>query len=184
MFFNYFPIESEVLNVYKTIDFGDIPESDQYNIHTPDGSESLMNIAYKYYGTIDDWWILYYFNKFNDPTFAVIPSTVVESTISYYVNLYKNYNISSIKDKMIIRECVIQFYIYKGKTYTDAISLANTNLSNPSNASDPIMISDLKDFLFIYVMEETTYSDPIKIPTLQVAFRMKSVMNSNQISWN
>ena len=184
MFFNYFPIENEILNIYKSIDFGDIPESDQYNIHTPDGSESLMNIAYKYYGTIDDWWILYYFNKFTDQSFAIIPSTVVESTITYYVNMYKNYDILSTKEQMTIRECIIQYYINKGNTYVDAIVLANENVSNSTNISDPIMISDLKDFLFIYIMEETTYSDPIKVPTLQVAFRMKAIMNSNQISWN
>lgn len=183
-FFNYFPIENEILNIYKELDFGTLPDSDLYILHVPTGSENLMSLSYRYYNTIDDWWIIYFFNKLQDPTFAILPQTVVDSTIKYYVDLYKNYEILDVRSKNKIKECLISYFMYLGNTYTEAIVNTNENLNNVINRSDPVTIAELKDFLNMYIMSETIYSDAIKIPNMQVVFRMRSVMNQKEISWN
>lgn len=182
-FFNYFPIENDILNTFKTIDWGNLLESDLYSLYTPSQYDNLMSISFKYYQNIDDWWIIYFFNKMTDNTFAILPISTVNGTIEYYISLMKNYADLDAKEKLKIKECIINFFIYQGQDYRTAIKSAIENLNNILYRTDPITVSEVKDFLFMHIMTDTTYSDPIKIPSLQVVYRMKAIMNQLEIDW-
>lgn len=181
--YDYFHIEDEVLNIYKNISWGQLLDSELYTLHTPSQYDNLMGLSYKYYQTVNDWWIIYYFNKMTDQTFGILSTSTINATIEYYINLMKTYDELSVKDKLLIKECIVNFYIHQGDTYEVAIQKATANLGNLTYRTDPVMISDLKDYLFMHIMSDTTYSDPIKIPQLQVVYRMKSIMNQYEIDW-
>jgi len=182
-YYEYFPIENTVINIYKNIDWGNLLASDLYELYTPTQYDNLMSIAFKKYQTINDWWVIYYFNKMIGSTFAILPTATINATIDYYINLLNNYSTLSVTEKLKIKECLVNFFIYGGDTYDVAIIKAIASLNDILFISDPLNISDLKDFLFMHIMSDTTYNDPIKIPNMQVVYRMKSIMNQYEIEW-
>ena len=184
-FFDYFPESNNVVNVFKNIDFGDILDSTNYVNYIPSPDENLMGIAYDHYKTIDDWWVLYYFNGLQDSLFAITTSNVLEETVSIYWNYVVEYNTTTVQmDRFVVEEIMREYYMNLGYDYKTAISMAIIKLADVLTATDVAFEIEFKKFITEYIVKTTTLSIPLKIPNAPVVYAMKTIMNNYRASWN
>jgi hypothetical protein len=182
-FVDYFPVNDNVVNMFKEIDFGDdILKSPDYTLYKPLETDNLMTISFKHYRNVDDWWVIYFFNNISDVTFSIINNNVINDTIDYYIGLVQDYDNISERLQNSIFEIVLQFFL-STNDFEEAVALTNNQLSTEENRNNVNFINDFKMSILEYVIEKTGVGDSIKIPDLSLVFKMKTIMNNKSIVW-
>jgi hypothetical protein len=180
----YYTNSGNIVDVFKTVDFTSVLESDQYQLYTPVDSDNLMSIAYKFYQNIDDAWVLYFFNQMQDSTFAIIPNSMIDLSVNSYIDMIINYDSISSKNKLLIQELIREYYIVDyGYDISKAVIATNLVLSSYINRVSLGFIEPIKGLLYEQLMLKEKVSQPIKVPTLSIVFQMKSIMNKYSIAW-
>jgi hypothetical protein len=90
-----------------------------------------MSLSYKFYGTVDDWWVIYYFNDFKDTTFALENARLLDSLITKHIKALQYYIFSNTDDKNLAGQGVDAFQ------YTIALILGANAGSAPTIPIDP-----------------------------------------------
>lgn len=183
-FFDYFSEFENILDVFKHIEFGDILESTDYTNHNPKPGENLMKIAYNYYRSVDDWWVIYEFNQLHDLFFSILTEDVLSHTVDAYWNRILNYGTLSEYEKNLIEEFLRFYYIDQGYTFLQSVSMSVGKLNDANTPSDYIFESSFKNFVVDYMVRTTTLSIPLKIPSSTVLLGMKAKMNNYKVSWS
>ena len=179
--FKYFDIEminnTEVVDIFKTIKL-DITTND-YTYHILTENENLMSISYKKYDTIDDWWIIYLFNKMNDVNFDIVNDNTIETSLDYYINNVWNYNVILAKEKQTTNHLIRSYYKSLDYSTIDSIKMANAILKNINND----FIFELRLFIKDTLINESYFNKQIKLPTQRVVFDIKNKMEALSEVW-
>ena len=175
MYFNYFPLENDILNVYKSIDLSELTISEDYTLYTPNEGDNLMLISYKYYDTIEDWWIIFLFNNLYDINFTFLTHETIIRTSEYYLNLINSYISLSDKDKAFIKNIVFEFY-RTFMTIEESIILTNQNLNSPTTT----FLNLFND----YIEKEVINGVTIKIPSTTLLLSIKNYLEQKSNEWS
>ena len=184
--FSYFNYDSsaKILDVFKTIDFSTVINSDDYTLYTPIDTDNLMSISYKFYNRVDDWWIIYFFNKMVDISFSIYTNTSVNLIIKYYSDLLLTYDSNTLQQNNELKETIILYYLEENNDVKLAIQKALTLLNDPISRTDTVFLSNYKDFIHTYIITNTTVMNPIKIPNTTLVFKIKNALKSQSVAWN
>lgn len=178
--FQYFDKEiingKEVVDIWKNFKI-EISTND-YSIHVLSEGENLMGISYKYYNTIDNWWILYIFNNMNNINFSFIQNETILNTLNKHRNDIINYNNLSLRRKAYISENVRNFYL-ESYSLEEAISKTNSLLLN----KDTNEINSFIDYLQSVILLDSFYNTKLKIPNIGVVKEIKNKMSEYSKLW-
>lgn len=183
--FSKFPTSSfGFLNIFKQLNFSDdLMQSDDYEIHEVSDTENLMTISYQYYDTVDDWWVLFKFNKLENYFFSIINETVINDTVVYYKNLIYDWSTITDDEKIKIKSLVRDYYYEKSRNIKDAIVKANDRLSTEAKREDDVFITDFTGFIYDDVITRSTFTTFIKVPSIQLVYKFKNELNNLSVSW-
>jgi len=171
---------STIKDLYKQVDFSDLLSSDDYIYHKIVESENLMNISYKYYKTIDNWWIIAMFNNINDINFFNPNNNTIDTTINDYLSKLINYYSLPEKEKAIIKALIRDYYLSLGNNTKESIINTNNSLLNITN----IFVSSFKEYLLKQILNESFYIKELKIPIDTLANKIKNRYDTYSVTWN
>jgi hypothetical protein len=182
MYFDYFDEELidsvNIVDVWKDVDIDEFIEDDNFEYHNLNEHENLMDLSFKYYDTIDNWWIIFLFNKFLDINFCMLQSKTIANTQDKYVYNLGNYNNIEKKEKDITKYIVRQFYL-TSNTLEESIILTNSALNNISST----LIDNIKEYIYNTLILESTYKQQIKIPNQITTYKIMNYMEKRSIEW-
>jgi hypothetical protein len=141
-----------------------------------------MSISYKFYKTIDNWWVIYYFNVLSDVTFAVISDDIIEDNINDIINMIKT--IPTKQERGVSKELLISYFYNNTLNFKESVAQANDFLAG--NRSDPTaeeFYALLKQYLNNYFIINQTYLTELKIPSITMIYQMKNRMNQYSDRW-
>ena len=96
-FFEYFNIESNITDVFKEFEFDSLDDNIyEYKLYSPIGGENLMDISYRFYDTIDNWWVLYFYNDMKDIMFNVGSNETIYNLVDQYIKSTRYYSGSPV----------------------------------------------------------------------------------------
>ncbi len=178
-FFNYYiKDDSNKLNVYKELEFNNL-DMKSYNIYKITEDDNLMNISHKFYGTIDDWWTIYLFNRMDSLLTSLPNDSFLFNIVDEIDDMVTNYNTLVQKDKNKIFTMVFDYF---RSSYDVLTSIEKTNSF--------LTLEDLeerykfKDYLFDYFLYYCKMNGEIKIPSLNNIYKMKQSMNNYNTIWS
>lgn len=178
----YYDQEDQIVDVFKQIDFGNIIETDQYELYQPLESDNLMSIAHRFYRNVDDAWILYFYNKMSDAMFSIVPRYIVDVSVEGYADNIIDYDDIAEHDQKICEELVREYYL-QDYDFAAASKKAIETLKSPSARVSTNFIIPFKDYLYEQIIVNEKISNPIKIPQMKVVLQMKAYMNRYSIAW-
>ena len=167
---------TDVKDIWKKLTFE--IELEDYQLYQIIDGDNLMNISYKFYNTINDWWVIYLFNGLNNINFDLLQSKVLDETIVKHKELVYNYNTISTKDKKYIETVVREYYLVDFEL-KEAIqkSILFLEVLNPD---------DIEDFI-IYVQDDilinSFYNKELKIPNTDTVMKIKNKMEDLSEFW-
>lgn len=184
--FKYFDTElvnnQSVVDVWKNIDFSKIKASTDYNFHTLNAQENLMDLAFKYYGTINDWWCIYIFNDLYDINFCILQEATITNTQNEYSYNVQNYtSITKIKQQYI--EYILREYYLVENDFEEAIRLTADRLSTAEKRNDVDFIDSFRVYIYDYLINQSSYRVQIKIPSQMVVYSMKTLLDKYEVQW-
>ena len=179
--FKYFDTEivnnKEIVDVFKKIDLG--ITTDKYTYHDLSENENLMDISFKYYANINDWWCIYLFNNMYDVNFDIISDLTIESSIEYYIYNLNNYALLPDKEKQITNQLVRTYYASIDYDIIDSIKMANESLKNV----DGEFIYEMTVFIKDTLINNSYFSKKLKIPKLSVVLDIKNKLEELSVLW-
>lgn len=179
---NYYDIvDSSTLDIWKNIDFGDTLESTDYQLYELSNYDNLMGLSYRFYNTIDDWWIIYLFNNIYDINFSLITDSVIQKTIAKKLYNVQNYNNLIAIDKLKTLELIRNFYLVDN-SLEDSIILTNNLLDSP--ITDDIFLKELSNYINIEIISNSFIKNKIKIPSFEIVLKMKNIMEEHSLTWS
>jgi hypothetical protein len=179
--FSYYDTEiwnnTEIVDIFKNLEL-DITTED-YNYHAPTENENLMLISFKYYDTIDNWWIIYLFNYLFDVNFSIINSNTINTTSDYYTNILDNFNNSTedLKGKLI--EIVRNYYLFEGDDLKTSIIKTNNSIKDNNNTFQNNISLYIKNEL----IKESYLTVKLKIPSNEIVFDIKNKLEVLTVYW-
>lgn len=181
-FRTYYDQEDQVVDVFKEIDFGDIIETDLYELYEPLDTDNLMTIAYQFYRNVDDAWVIYFFNKISDATFGIIPKYVVDKTVNMYMDKIIDYDTLSFSEKQLAQELVREYYMQE-MSFDEAVVKSLEVLASPILRASSNFTNSFSGYLYEQILIREKISTPLKIPIMSVVLKMKAYMNRYSIAW-
>jgi len=108
-------------------------------------TDNLMTLSHNYYGTIDLWYILFFFNqdKISSNNTLVVNTGEVDTFLKQLKSMLDNLDEVSYDDKNKLKNSLIKFYQEK-KNMTIINSVKMVNLIIQNNGMPP---SELEEFL-------------------------------------
>lgn len=179
--FEYFDKENlyntTVIDVWKQISF-EIEVKD-YQLYQIVEGDNLMNISYKFYNTINDWWVIYLFNGLTNINFDLLQTRVLEETVQKHKYLIENYNDLIVEDRKYIENIIRNFYLVENDLIT-SISKTNDFLSTLDEFEKENIIVYVQDTILI----ESFYNKELKIPNSNTVLDIKNKMEELSELWN
>ena len=170
-----------VVDIWETYDINSFIKDDNFIYHTLNSHENLMDLSFKYYGSIDDWWVIFLFNKFWDVNFCILHDSTIKNTQDKYMFNLQNYNVLDKKEKNITKYMIRQFYL-QSNNLEDAIKL--TDIAITTNLIlDTDFQNDIKKYIFNFLLSESTYQKQIKIPNQITVYKIKNEFERLSIKW-
>lgn len=179
--FNYFDTtvfnNKKIIDIWKRYSLNII--SEDFTIHKLSEGDNLMSISYKYYNTINDWWIIYLFNELYDINFSLLQSNVLINTIDDYKYKIENYSSLLKKEQLKIFYLIRNMYINIGNNIQDANNKTNTLLT--SLPADEIIIAS--DYINLKITEDSFFNQSLKIPNTELSKEIKNTLYSFSKNW-
>lgn len=171
------------LDVFKTMSFqDDIFQSEDYTVYEINENDNLMSISYQYYETVEDWWIIFIFNKLDNYLFAIPNEKIINDTVLFYTNMLIDYETASQHDKYLIKVAIRNFFKTTYDTKT-AIRKASEHLEDEESRNDEIFLIDFSEFIYNDIVMKSTYTTKLKIPSLGLVYKIKNYLKSLSIDW-
>lgn len=171
------------VDVFKEMRFSDeIMATEDYTVHEINEDENLMSISYDYYETVDDWWALFVFNKFDNYMFTIPNEKIINDTVEFYRTLLINYE-ESDKDSQFLLKSAVRSFFNSMYDFRTAIRRTAEVLGDESERSDEIFMIDFSQYIYNDVILKSTYTTKIKIPSLQVIYKMKNELKRLSLDW-
>lgn len=180
-FFKYFTSYEDLYNVYKTVDFTDL-DADGCTIYNVLADDNLMNISFRNYNTVENWWVIYFFNKMHNVLDFPNDDMIFSKIDDIENNLY-NYDTLTDSEKNDVFNFVFD---YKKATITTTkdtsviIAEANLMIASP-NFEDVVQF---KDYLYEMYIYENNHYKYLKIPSIENVRKMKQQMNKYNTLWS
>jgi hypothetical protein len=185
--FEYFDIENidniNIVDVWKIFDISEFIEKDNYIYHELNHKENLMDLSYKYYDTIDDWWVIFLFNNFIDINFSILQDKTIKNTQDTYLFNLNNYDNIEKTEKDKTKYLVRQYYLIDNNL-EDSIRKTNEVLNNPLLRNDEDFQESIKQFIFDKLISDSTYQKQIKIPNQLTVYKIKNKFERLSNIWN
>lgn len=186
MYFDYFDTQTinntEVVDIWKQIDLSKELDTTDYIFHTLNEQENLMDLSFMYYGTINDWWCIYLFNKLYDVNFCILMTSTIKNTQARYVYDVQHYLDITKTRKQYIEYLIRQFYL-KENTLENAIELTNQRLSSVEQRNDADFLEPFKIFIYEELINSSTYRIQIKIPSSSIVYSIKNALEKYNLIW-
>lgn len=179
-FFSYYNQYNDLYNIYKEVEFNDI-DTEDYENYVVSKEDNLMNVSYKSYGTIDNWWCIYFYNKLNNP-FDFLSDEIIFNKIDSIEEDIYNYDTLDTDSKNNIHSILLEYV----KNITDdadisvSIKAVNDILESPQFED----IVEFKNYLYDMYIYENNHYKYLKIPSKDVVRKMKQQMNSYNTIWS
>jgi len=180
-FSNLITDNSTVVDIWKTFDIDSFIKDDNFIFHTLNPHENLMDLSFKYYDSIDDWWVIFLFNKFWDVNFCILQDDTIKNTQDKYLFNLQNYNVLDKKEKNITKYMIRQFYL-QNNNLEDAVKLTDTSITS-NLILDINFQNDIKQYIFNFLLSESTYQKQIKIPNQITVYKIKNEFERLSIKW-
>jgi len=184
--FSYYDTEiinnKEVIDIWKKVDLSKFLNSNDFIFHSLNEQENLMTLSYKYYGTINDWWAIFLFNKLYDVNFCILLNDTIKNTQDSYVYDVMFYDSITRKRQQYIEYLIREFYS-KSNTIEQSILLTVDRLSTNLKRRDDEFIDEFKLYIFNELINSSTYRIQIKIPSNQVVYDIKTELEKYSITW-
>jgi len=179
-FFKHFSTYNELYNVYKEIEFEnlDLEGCTMYNVMADD---NLMNISYRSYNTVDNWWIIYFFNKMHNildfPNDDMIFSKIDDVESDLYI-----YSTLTDSEKNNVYNFVLDYK--KATMNTNDISEIVEAVNIMIESPDFEDVVQFKDYLYDMYIYENNHYKYLKIPSIENVRKMKQQMNKYNTLWS
>ncbi len=180
MIFEYFDTQTinnqEVIDVWKTYTLN--IETTNFQYHDIVEMDTLMSISFRYYDTIDNWWVIYLFNELKDINFAITTDNTINRTVQGILSDLNNINTISNRARLKVRELVREFYLTTN-TIQESIVLANDNIA----LLEPVFLYDFESYLRNTIIEASPTVEKLKIPASVVVFDIKNEFERLAVIW-
>jgi len=140
-----------------------------------------MNISYKSYGTIDNWWCIYFFNKLTN--ILDFPSDeMIFTKIDEIENMLYNYSTLNESEQNYVFSLLLECRKAhcEDSDISDAVEQTNNMLENPDFED----VIQFKDYLYDMYIYENNHYKYLKIPSLENVRKMKQQMNKYNTVWS
>jgi len=174
--------DKQIIDVWKNIEIN--IDSNEYQVYKIKEGDNLMLLSYKYYGNINDWWIIYLFNNMYDINFELLQPSILEETILKHRTDIINYENITIKRQNYIRESIRNYYYSIGNQLTDSIKLTNKTLNDNSLKNSEEFLSAYTGFIEDKIIVDSYYNNTLKIPTGPLMFKIKNKLEEFSTIWN
>lgn len=179
-FFKYFSSYNDLYNVYKNIEFTDL-DVEGCTIYNVLADDNLMNISFRNYNTVDNWWVIYFFNKLDNiidfPNDDMIFSKIDDIENDLYV-----YQTLTESEKNTVYGLVLDYK--KANMTTKDISEIIEQVNLMIETPDFEDVVQFKDYLYdMYIFENNHYKY-LKIPSIENVRKMKQQMNKYNTLWS
>lgn len=184
MFTEYFDTETidgaEVVDIWKAIDISEFSDLETDTLHVLNENENLMDLSFKYYDTIDDWWIIFLYNDLYDSNFNLLNSKTIETTQNKYIYDLMNYSNLTKSTKQYIRYLVREFYIAKEYSLKESISKVEEIIN--SGLTDEFT-NDFKLYIYETMISKSYFRIQLKIPSNLVVYKIKNELETLSLVW-
>ena len=153
------------------IDFSSVLESEDFVVESIDPNDNLMSLSYKYYGTINRWWCLFYFNELSYIDTSIIDSKRIDLYVKELASDISKYNLSDPNKKNKTREAVREMLMSSGLSIKEAISEAELILDGT------IPSDNITDKLFVDIVSNVLLTTEIKVPSVEVVYKMIAILD-------
>lgn len=179
-FFKNFTSYNELYNVYKEIDFDNL-NADECTIYNVMADDNLMNISYKSYNTVENWWVIYFFNKMHN-ILEFHNDDMIFSRIDDIENDLYNYVSLTDSEKNNVFNFVLDYK--KATTVTNDMSLIIDAVNIMIETPDFEDVIQFKDYLYDMYIYENNHYKYLKIPSVENVRKMKQQMNKYNTIWS
>lgn len=180
-FFKYFDEYNNLYNVYKTIEFNDL-DADGCTIYNVLADDNLMNISFRSYNTVENWWVIYFFNKMHN--ILDLPNDdMIFSKIDAIENDLYNYPTLTDSEQNDVFNFVLDYKkatLTSNKDISEIIAEVNLMIDSP-NFEDVVLF---KDYLYDMYIYENNHYKYLKIPSVENVRKMKQQMNKYNTLWS
>ncbi|MFK5883479.1 MAG: hypothetical protein QM489_03960, partial [Candidatus Izemoplasma sp.] len=99
-------------------------------------------------------------------------------------DLLLTYDSNTLQQNNELKETIILYYLEENNDVKTSIEKAVLLLGDSSARTDPLFISNYKDFIHTYIITNTDVMNPIKVPNTSLVFKIKNVLKAQSIAWN
>lgn len=166
----------EVVDIWKN--FKIEIQSKDYTEYQLLENDNLMLISFRFYNTIDNWWILYYFNDIHDINFDLLQNDTIQETSKTFRFNILNYSKITTRQQMFLKELIREFYGINNDLIT-SIKLTE-ELINTKNLNE---IDQFINFIETKLLFDSFYNKTIKIPNINLVKEIKNKLSDFSKLW-
>lgn len=166
----------EVVDIWKN--FKIEIQSKDYTEYQLLENDNLMLISFRFYNTIDNWWILYYFNDIHDINFDLLQNDTIQETSNTFRFNILNYSKITTKQQMFVKELIRDFYRINNDLIT-SIKLTDELIKNKNNKEIELFIN----FIETKLLFDSFYNKTIRIPNINLVKEIKNKLSEFSKLW-
>lgn len=170
-----------VVDIWETFDINQFIGEYNFQYHSLNQHENLMDLSFIYYDTIDDWWIIFLFNQLWDINFCILQDKTIKNTKDKYIFNLQNYDNLEIKEQNITKYLIQQFYL-QNNSLKESISFSSTAITTNLIATQSFQDS-IKQYIFNKLIEDSAFKKELKIPNQLTAYKIKNEFERLSIIW-
>ena len=153
-----------------SIDFGSIIDDDDFTIEKILPNDNLMAISYRLYGTVDRWWVLYFFNRLQTVDTCIIDNNRMKEYMKEIDKKLSRPTLLTDIEKMKYEE-LFRYILLDRNTPEKAIELSKKIVSGEKPYKE--YLSELE----LLISTEIQLTTDIKVPSERVAYSMVAYLD-------
>jgi hypothetical protein len=158
------------------LDWEDIRELPSYKVVDIKPGDDLMDLSYRYYGSVDLWWCIYYFNNLSFPLNCIVSQTKSKQFLNDMRTNLIEYPNKQRDEQMKLEELVRNYFLVnEGLSQIEAVVRTKDFLGGEER-SDTVLndiLTYMESLIIDNIIQDRGYvATKIKIPDMSVVYEM------------